>query len=135
MNESKTSKEIAALRAAALEDLLVTSDTELLLEALESGEDIKAVTDQMKSAMRETASAALRQRIARAKERMRTTPMARPARPALGRIKQIVQEVFQQDRSLGLAFRDGKRQSDADWQSLYDDLVTLGAIKPDDDVG
>lgn len=55
-------------------------------------------------------------------------------RPAIYRIKTLVQELFANDRSLGLAFREGKRQSDADWQSLYDDLVAMGAIKADDGV-
>ena len=47
-------------------------------------------------------------------------------------IKQIVENLFQTDPSLGLAFRSGKKQTDADWQSLYDDLVIMGAIKPED---
>ena len=46
------------------------------------------------------------------------------------RLKQLIQEAFASDRGLGVAFRDGKRQSEADWESLYDDLVALGKIKP-----
>lgn len=83
--------------------------------------------------MRDAAAAALRQRLGQAKARMTVRPVQRPgqpARPPLERLKQLIHEAFASDRSLGLAFRDGKRQSDADWESLYDDLVALGKIDP-----
>jgi hypothetical protein len=31
-----------------------------------------------------------------------------------------------------LAFRQGVRQSEADWRSLYEDLIALGVIEHDD---
>lgn len=136
MNAPKTGAEIAVLRDAALEDLLAMSEAELRREALEDSEDIAAIANDVKSTMREAASAALRLRMVQAKERMCAASSGRPARvvrPTLDRIKHLVQEAFELDRSLGLAFRDGKRQSDADWQTLYDDLMALGAIKSDDD--
>ncbi len=136
MSTAKVIAEIAALRAAALDDLMATTDAELHQEAFEDGEDLDSIAAQVKFAMRETAAGALRQRMAQAKTRMRPSAAARLApaiRPSIDRIKQIVQDLFQSDRSLGLAFRDGKRQSDSDWQSLYDDLVTMGAINCNDD--
>jgi len=136
MSTSKIIAEIAALRAAALDDLMVTTDAELHQEALEDGEDLDSVAAQVKFAMRETAAGVLRQRMLQAKTRMRPSAAVRPVpaiRPSIDRIKQIVEGLFQSDRSLGLAFRDGKRQSESDWQSLYDDLVTMGAINPNDD--
>lgn len=48
-------------------------------------------------------------------------------------MKALVQQAFQADSALGLAFRDGKRQSDGDWETLYDDLVSLGKIAPEQD--
>jgi len=136
MSTSKIIAEIAALRAAALDDLMATTDAELHQEALEDGEDLDSVAAQVKFAMRETAAGVLRQRMFQAKTRMRPSAAVRPVpamRPSIDRIKQIVEGLFQSDRSLGLAFRDGKRQSESDWQSLYDDLVTMGAINPNDD--
>jgi hypothetical protein len=126
MNIPKITAELAVLRDAALEDLAATSDAELHREALDDGEDIAAIAHHLKSSMCEAASAVLRQRMVQAQERMRTASADRPlrvVRPTLEHIKQLVQEAFQRDRSLGLAFRDGKRQSDSDWQTLYDDLV------------
>ena len=48
-------------------------------------------------------------------------------------MKQLIQDLFARDTSLGLAYREGKQQSEADWQSLWDDLVDVGAIGEDDD--
>lgn len=125
--------ELAALRVIALEDILNTSDADLRKEAVEDGEDVAAIAVNLKSAMRDAAAAALRQRLSDAKARMTVRPVSKSGpqtRPPLERLKQLIQEAFASDRSLGLAFRDGKRQSDADWESLYDDLVALGKIDP-----
>lgn len=125
--------ELSALRVVLLEDVLNTSDAELRKEAIEDGEDVAAIAADLKSAMRDAAAAALRQRLSQAKARMTAGPasqLGRPLRPPMERLKQLIQEAFASDRSLGLAFRDGKRQSDADWESLYDDLVALGKIRP-----
>lgn len=134
MSTLKVQAELAALRDAALEDLMATSDAELRQEAVEDGEDLDGVALQIKETMRETAASTLRQHLAQAKGRLpqkistRVTPLARPS---LEQIKQIVQGVFKTDASLGLAFRNGTKQTDEDWLSLYDDLIAIGAIKPD----
>lgn len=136
MNPSKTITEIASLREAALEDLMATTDAQLRQEALEDGEDLEEIAAQLGLVMREAAATTLRQRLTLAKKRIRPKLNAQSApviRPPLEQIKQIIQGIFQNDRSLGLAFRDGKRQTDSDWLSLYDDLVAIGAIKPGDD--
>ena len=135
MNTQKTHAEMAALRNAALEDLMGTSDMQLRQETLEDGDDLVKVAMQVRRTMREAAASAQRQRLAHAKQRMHSSASARPIsliRPSVAAIKQLVQELFQTDPSLGLAFRDGKKQTEADWQSLYDDLVGMGVIKPED---
>lgn len=133
MNSSKTRIELAALRDAALDDLMATTDEQLRQEAIDEGKDLDAVALLVGAAMQEAASAALRHRMVLAKERMQSRSSTRsvPAvRPPMERIKQLVQDIFQADQSLRLAFREGKKQTDDDWLSLYDDLVTMGAIKP-----
>lgn len=135
MSNLKTKAEIAALRDAALEDLMSATDAELRQEAIDDGEDMDAIAMEVKAAMREAASEALRQRMRDAKTRFKSTDSARlswRARPPLEEIKRIVQSLFASDQSIGLAFRDGKRQTESDWQSLYDDLVAMGAIKRDE---
>lgn len=135
MSTTKIISDIAAIRAAALDDLLATTDAELRQEVCEEGENLDAMAILMKSSMREAAASALRERMAKSRSQSRQKLFARPpsfTRPAIDRIKELVQDLFARDQSLGLAFRDGKRQSDADWQSLYDDLVAIGAIKAAD---
>lgn len=136
MSDSKSIAELAALRDAALEDLMNTTDEDLRREAAEDGENLDALASDVKSAMREAAAAALRQRMQRARSQMQpavATSGVSKLRPSVDRIKQMVHDLFQRDSSLGLAFRDGKRQTEADWISLYDDLLRIGAIKSDDD--
>jgi len=135
MNTQKTRAEMAALYDAALEDLMTTSDVQLRQEAIEDGEDLDKVAMQVKTTMRKAAASANRQRLARAKERMYPSISAQTISSIhlpVEALKQIIQKLFQTDPTLGLAFRDGKKQTDADWQSLYEDLVSIGAIKPED---
>ena len=135
MTSTKIIAEIAALRNAALEDLMATTDAQLRQEALEDSDDLVAIASQVKISMRDAAAETLRQKLTQARERMQpklATLTESFVRPPVNQIKQIIQGLFQTDQSLGLAFRDGKKQTDADWLSLYDDLVAMGAIKPDD---
>ena len=135
MTASKHAREIAALRDLALADLESTTDQELRTEALEDGVDLDANASLIKAAMRDTAARALRERMATAKTAMQraATEKAEFIRPGIDRIKALVQQAFQADSALGLAFRVGKRQSDRDWETLYDDLVSLGKIAPEED--
>ncbi len=135
MNQSKARKEIAALRDAALEDLAKTTDSELRKEALECGDDVGQIAAHMRSVMRNAAASVNRQRLAIAREQMEVRSQNRPSpliRPAIDRIKQIVQAAFATDPALGVAYREGKVTSTEDWYSLYDDLIKIGAIQPDD---
>lgn len=135
MTNSKARREIAALREAALEDLFATTDDQLRQEILEEGDDPSNVATHVRSLMRESAASVRRQRLANAKEQVgvqRSAAGAPEKRPTLDRIKQIIQGLNPTRPELILAFRDGKKQTDADWLSLYDNLVALGAIVPDD---
>lgn len=133
MTASKTVIELATLRDAALEDLMSLSDEQLLQEIVEEGLDADVLALEIKSQLRNSAAAASRARLLEAKERMRQSAEVRVPRnkPPLEQIKRMIQEAFQNNANLGLAFRDGKRQTESDWQSLYDDLIKVGAIKPD----
>ncbi len=135
MSSAKSATDMTAVCNAALEDLQNVSAEQLRQEALERGEDIESLAEQVRAELRGAAAQALRGRLRAAKERFRCSPASiaqATQRPSLLAIKQIVQRAFESDPALGLAFRDGSQQSDADWQSLYDDLVRLGVITPDD---
>lgn len=136
MSDKKVLKEMAALRDAAIDDLLAMTDAELKVEALQDDEDIQAEALQTRSAMRDVAAAFLRGRMTIAKNRFQGEGQRYQtaiSRPSLERMKQIIQQVFIREPQIGLAFREGKRQSESDWISLYDDLVSMGAIAEDKD--
>ncbi|WP_202620239.1 hypothetical protein, partial [Escherichia coli] len=77
MSPQKQRAEIVALRDAALEDLMATSDEELLKEAAADGDDAQAQADALRSSMREAAAAAARKHTALAKARLQAKPSAR----------------------------------------------------------
>lgn len=139
MMTSKTYTELMALRNAAIEDLLAMSDEDIRKEAMENGENLEEVAKQVKSSMQEAAARVMRERMMQVKSSASVKVQSSGAdktalsRPQVGKIKQIIQSLFDSNPSLGLAYRDGKHQTDADWESLYDDLVAMGAIKDNHD--
>lgn len=136
MKLSKSHQEIMAMRQLAIEDLMVQSDEQLRQEAEEDGENVDLLATTLRTALRETAAHVMRQRLVDAKRHIAST-VAKPAEhiayPALDTLKRRIQVAFESQPDLGLAFRDGKKQSENDWHSLYDDLIELGAIAPDED--
>lgn len=136
MKLPKSHQEIMALRQLALEDLMAQSDSQLRQEAVEDGEDVDTLATALRTELRGAAAHLLRQRLTDAKKRMVSTavqPMKPAAYPALETLKRRILSAFESQPELGLAFREGKKQSEADWQTLYDDLIELGAIAPDED--
>jgi hypothetical protein len=136
MSQNKTIEEIIALRDAAIDDLLSLSDEELRTEAKQDGRDVEAIALDTKRLMRESAASAVRLRMStsRVKPSLAAAPWRTPIiRPSIERMKQLVERVFASNPSAGLAFRQGKKQSDSDWQTLYDDYVSMGAIEPEND--
>jgi hypothetical protein len=121
------------LRDQAVQDALEISDAEMAQEDAEDGVDGVKAAEDLRASMREVA----------ARFQRNAAPMRSPnyvpvsertrAKPAIDRLKAVVQSVFAREPELGLAFRDGKKQTDGDWESLYDDLVDMGAINPDRD--
>lgn len=135
MKLPKSHLENMALRDLAMEDLMAQSDAQLREEAAEDGEDVDALATAARTALRLAVGNLLRQKLVDAKQRMMSAAKPRKVTkyPTLEALKRRIQGVFDSQPELGLAFREGKKQSEADWQSLFDDLVELGAIVPDED--
>lgn len=136
MKLPKSQQEIIALRQLALEDLMVQSDDQLRQEAAEDGENVDAIATALRTTLHGVAAHVLRQRLIGAKQRISNTStrsMKPAAYPALETLIRRIQNAFESQPELGLAFREGKKQSESDWQSLYDDLIELGAISQDED--
>lgn len=135
MRQSKESKEIGFIRAMALDDLAKTSDEEIRNEYREAGQDITAVAKQTHDKLRDVVAAGMRAKLALAKAATKASSAGQPAnrvRPAIERLKEIVAEAFLREPKAVMAFRDGRKQTDEDLATVYDDLVRMGIIKPED---
>lgn len=136
MKPTKSHQEMIALRQLAMDDLMSQSDAQLRQEAADDGVDVDVLATALRTSLRESVAQVLRQRLTNAQQRV-ASPARRPATsfiyPSLEALMQRVQRAFEVHPELGLAFRSGKKQSETDWQTLYDDLIELGAITPDDE--
>lgn len=124
-------KTLDAIRRLALKDLDAISDQELCDEIVSDGGDPEAVALSVAMELDAVVAAAMRMRAAAAKERAVVTRAIVRRRPALSRIKDLIDNAFRVDPGLATAFRAGTRQTEVDLQSLYDDLVDLGKIDPE----
>ena len=135
MRQSKESKEIAFIRTKLLDDLAKTSDEEIRNEYREAGQDIAEIAKQTHDTLRDVAAASMRAKLAFAKTAIKASTENRrvnPVRPAMERLKESVAEAFMREPKVAMAFRDGKKQTDEDLATVYDDLVRMGIIKPED---
>ena len=127
-------KEMEAFRKLALADLNELSDAEMMAEIADNGENPHDLSAQIAARLDDVVSQFQRNRTAKAKAQANSKkPETAVWRPAIERIKQLIEQAFAVDPKLATAFRDGKRQSDSDLQTLYDDLVEMGKIAPDHD--
>ena len=131
-NESQ--KTLAAVRALALKDLEAASDEDIRAELAAEGIDPDQLAASIAVSLDDVLASCLRQQAAAAKAAMqvRATPKT-SRRPALNRIKERIAQASAVEPQLATAFREGTRQSDADLETLYDDLVLMGKIPDDDD--
>ena len=135
MKQSKESREIGFIRARALDDLANTSDEEIRNEYREAAQDLAAVAKQTHDMLRYVVAAGMRTKLASAKAATKVSSASRPThwvRPTMDRLKEIVAEAFMREPKVAMAFRDGKKQTDEDLATIYDDLVRMGVIKPED---
>jgi len=124
--------DLIKLRLLAAQEALSLSAEELIQEDKEAGVDTLAEAERWRASMRATAARVLRE--ARPVRNTEYVPLSARMRkrPDIDALKALVRGIFAKRPELGLAFRDGKHQSDEDWKTLYDDLVDAGAIVPDE---
>jgi hypothetical protein len=128
---TKTAKTREAILNLVVADLSEISDAELRAEIVADGKDPDALAREIAEHLDEITSEFMRNRLATTKAVRRATAMATPTRrPSLARIRELVQRAFDAEPSLAAAFRGGKKQSDNDVMTLFDDLVALGKIPP-----
>jgi len=124
-------KTLDAIRRLALKDLDETSDEDLRAEIVAKGDDPEVVACSVAIELDAIVAATMREDAAAAKNRAAAIPATSKRRPTLARMKELIESAFRIDANLATAFREGTHQSDADLQSLYDDLVELGKIGPE----
>lgn len=132
----ESQKTLATVRALALKDLEAASDEDIRAEFAAEGIDPDQLAHRIALDLDEVLAASLREHAASAKVVMqgRAAPR-RSLRPTLDRIKERIAQAFAAEPQLATAFREGTRQSDADLETLYDDLVLMGKIREADDGG
>lgn len=131
-NESQ--KTLAAVLTLALKDLAAASDEDIQDELTMEGIDPDQLAASIALGLDEVLAASRRQYAVAAKVAMqeRMAPQ-KSLRPTLDRIKERIAQAFAAEPQLATAFREGTRQSDADLETLYDDLVLMGKIPAADD--
>ena len=131
-NESQ--KTLAAVRALALKDLEATPDEDIRAELAAEGIDPDQLAASIAVSLDDVLASCLRQQAAAAKAAMQVRATLKTSRrPALNRIKERIAQASAVEPQLATAFREGTRQSDADLETLYDDLVLMGKIPDADD--
>lgn len=127
-------KSLDAIQALALRDIDAASDEEIRAGIQGSGRDPDAVALRVAESLDRVVAEFMRNRAAATKAVMATAARPTPkARPALEKIKELVQGAFARDPGLAAAFRDGNKQSENDLVSLYDDLLAMGKIESPED--
>lgn len=128
-------RKLVSLADALFDDLLSTSDEDILKEVLDTGGDPSAIRDRMQDRFQEARAQA-------GKERMKTARAGREAAKAkataaivveISTARQALQRAFRQD-GLSMAARNETEGNLTDEEVLrkYNDLVRLGVIDPED---
>jgi hypothetical protein len=132
MNKRDERHDLMRLRYLAALDALALTDDELKQEDAGDGVDTAAEGARWRTAMRQTAAQVVRERQPARSAEYKPLSARQRARPTVDVIKARIRELVGTRPELAVAFRDGRSQSDSDWQTLYDDLVDMGALPPDE---
>jgi hypothetical protein len=121
---------IEAMQALAGQDLEQASDERIRREFAEDGRAPELEADLVAERLDAVVAQFMRDRAAAAKAlSAATTPPGTRRRPGIARMRALVQAAFEREPQLAAAFREGRRQTDQDLRSLYDDLVAMGKIR------
>lgn len=133
-NRQEAADKLRALQRELVEEILTMPDDMVLAEAKEDRIDPAEATQELRSRAMTLVTQARKKRLTEARRYFEatTSPRRRTKRPPIDMIKRRVQALFATAEDLSLAFRKGERQSDADWESLWDDLLEMGLIHEGD---
>ncbi len=120
---------IEAMQALAGQDLEEAGNAQIRGEFAEDALDPAGEARHVAELLDTIVAQFMRDRASAAKAlRAATAPAVPLQRPTIETMRALVRAAFDTEPQLATAFRDGKAHTDADVQSLYDDLVALGKI-------
>lgn len=123
-----------ALRKAVADEILSMTDEEILNDAKDQGLDTNEIALMMRSKALDTIANARKQKLKNIRENLNLaqTKHIKRSTTTFGieeKKKKILALLTTPNTNLSLAFRNGERQSDSDWGSLWDDLVEQGLLE------
>lgn len=127
-------RKLASLADALLDDLLATSDEDILKEATDAGGDPSAISDQMRARFEDTLLQARKERMKAARAGRKAAQGGAETTNVVDIVfaRQALRRAFQQD-GLSMAARNETESELTDEEALrkYNDLVRLGVIDPE----
>ncbi len=124
---------LRAIQNLAVADLASISDEQIRDEFIEDGLDPDAEASRIAASIDSVVAAFMRVQTASAKHKAASRRSLIPAvRPSLEKIRALIERACASEPALAASYRKGSKQSEADLETMYDDLVTLGKIDPSD---
>ncbi len=127
-----------ALRTAQADDVDELTPEQARAELEAAGEDPEKLAATTRGRVMTLLAQTRKERLVSAKEELRKVSVAGRAAPrSVATIRNALTRLASQTTSLAgrriaMAYRNGREQSDSDVQSLWQDLVELGAVSDDD---
>ncbi|WP_395344919.1 hypothetical protein [Variovorax sp. UC122_21] len=129
----ETHHTLRAIQNLAGEDLDGTSDVQIRGEFIEDGFDPDAEASRIAASIDGVVAAFMRAHTASAKREATSRRSLIPmVRPTLEKIRALIERACASEPALAASYRKGSKQSEADLETMYDDLVALGKIDPSD---
>ncbi len=135
MNSTKrtAADKLKALRRAVADEILSMTDEEILADARDRGVSPEDIAITMKSKALDLIANIRKQKLKNIRENLisATSNSTKKSTVIFGleeKKKQILALFAKQDTNFSLAFRNGEKQSDSDWESLWDDIVEQGLL-------
>ena len=139
--QSEEREALLRLADAMAEDAFTASDADIEAEAIEDGEDLRAVPAKMLALFERAESEAGKSRMAEARRALETQRSAAPRAlrldptKARARLQRALEQSPETAKKLTLAARKGEDLSDEDVLGMLEDLEELGIIPPEGDEG
>jgi hypothetical protein len=129
-------KKVARMDDVVMEELFSLSNEELLLEAQQEGIDVAAVGAAGRLAFEKAKEAVGRKRLALIRQQMaeddRRTPTPFNPQKAGSEVRAIIARNREAQSKLTMAARNESGDEGEDMDSIIDDFVELGAVRPAD---